>query len=483
MMALSGVRSSWLIVGEEAALRDVGVLGRRAGRLELGRAQPVLGDVARDRDHRAIHAVRPGARLDPVRPHLDPDHPQARPAAESRRRGRRNLPDMDAELHGDRARARGGVADRLEEGRPVRHVDPREQAATLERAGWRADQLGGGGVRLQDVAAVIVPRDEVVDRLQEGAVVAVAPARRRPASNVEAGGRHRVDRAAGERRDRDGPDRGRAGPGRAREEAGMFEHRNGQDAEGSQGARRGAPRREAETAASSGTANSATSAADARPPEADATQTISPARAAEDTACAAASEPVRPRTKAAPTGRTRQAIAVASAGDGTPRQRRYGTRPASARPPSVRRAAMKPACRARSSGSVHAVSWTSRDSRCPIAEGKPTLRKSDRDGGDRASLAFEGSCQNRFKRTLSAPDAPGEAAAVTGSAPAEPPPGPRSPIRKSDARARDRTAGPAVRQRLVHAVDRSAPTGRADRTRAPAAHARHRSPGRAGEPI
>ena len=224
---------------EEAAFRDVGVLGRGAGRLELRRAQPVLGDVARDGDHRAVHAVRPGARLDPVRPHLDPDHPHARPATGPPRRSRRTLPDMDAELHGDGARARGGVADRLEEGRPIRHVDPCEQAATLERAGRHADQLGGGGVRLQDVAAVIVPRDEVVDRLQERAVVSVAPARRRPAGRVEAGGRHRVDRAAGERRDRDGPDRDRAGPGRAREEPGVLERCDGENAEGSQDTRRG----------------------------------------------------------------------------------------------------------------------------------------------------------------------------------------------------------------------------------------------------
>ena len=51
MMALSGVRSSWLMVARKRLLRGVGALGFGARALERLFLRLALGDVAQHRDH------------------------------------------------------------------------------------------------------------------------------------------------------------------------------------------------------------------------------------------------------------------------------------------------------------------------------------------------------------------------------------------------------------------------------------------------
>ena len=74
MMALSGVRSSWLTVARKRALDSSASCGVAAGALELLRPALVVGDVAGHRDD-GVLARCAGLGVDPVGAGLDPDHP------------------------------------------------------------------------------------------------------------------------------------------------------------------------------------------------------------------------------------------------------------------------------------------------------------------------------------------------------------------------------------------------------------------------
>ena len=116
MMALSGVRSSWLTVARKRPLDSSACSAARRGALELLGPALVLGDVAGDGDDgdSPRRRQRP-RRLDAMGAGLDPDHP--RPRAGLSPLGRST---MEPEFDRDRLVAQGGVADRLEEGRAGR---------------------------------------------------------------------------------------------------------------------------------------------------------------------------------------------------------------------------------------------------------------------------------------------------------------------------------------------------------------------------
>ena len=233
MIALSGVRSSWLTVARKRAFEFVRLFGVAAGALELLRSALVVGDVAGHRDD-GVRARCARLGVDAVGAGLDPDHPARVPVL---------APlggfEMEPEFERDRPISEGCVADRLEESRAVGDVHAVEEPAPDEAGRGDAEELRRGGARLDDMAVAIVPGDEIVDRLQERAVAGIAQACGRPAVHLDPAMLDGERRGVRDRRD--GEDRHRhrrrprldGGP-----DAGGFESRQEQRRKPGDGARR-----------------------------------------------------------------------------------------------------------------------------------------------------------------------------------------------------------------------------------------------------
>ena len=81
---------------------------------------------------------------------------------------------MDAELDRHRLRTHRRIADGLQIGGTVLNVDAREKAALRQRVRGNPQQLHGRRARLFHMAVGVVPEDQIVDNLQERAVLRVA---------------------------------------------------------------------------------------------------------------------------------------------------------------------------------------------------------------------------------------------------------------------------------------------------------------------
>ena len=130
------------------------------------------GDVAADGDEARIVA----APRQTMHAHLEDEGPFRR------RPGRLGLHPQGGD---DGGVGRGGVADRLEESRPVGDEDAVEEAAAFQRGGVGGEQPYGGAIGAGDAAGAVVPGDEIVDRLEGRALARLA-------------GLHRLGEEAGE---------------------------------------------------------------------------------------------------------------------------------------------------------------------------------------------------------------------------------------------------------------------------------------------
>ena len=132
-MALSGVRSSWLMVARNSALGGVGALGLGARVFERLLLLLALGDVAHHRDHLAARRSSLAGRLvERAAAHLDPDEFVA--AAGCAAAG------IAPHAEFDRAglAARRGIRQRREIGRAVGDMHAIEQAVAEQLAApWR----------------------------------------------------------------------------------------------------------------------------------------------------------------------------------------------------------------------------------------------------------------------------------------------------------------------------------------------------------
>ena len=136
MMALSGVRNSWLMVARKRLLARVGALGLGVGVLECLLLLLALGHVAQYRDHFAatlLTGIGAGLFERPAA-HLDPD--------EFRRRMPIGIDAVAPHAELDRAAFRQGrgVAERRQVSGPIDDMDAVEQAMAVQIGNARAEQ-------------------------------------------------------------------------------------------------------------------------------------------------------------------------------------------------------------------------------------------------------------------------------------------------------------------------------------------------------
>ena len=124
MMALSGVRSSWLTVARKRAFDSSASSASLRARSNSSARR--LWSVAGHRDD-GVRARRAGLGVDAVGAGLDPDHPGGVPVLAPLGRF-----EMEPEFERDRPISEGCVADRLEESRAVGDVHAIEEPAPDE---------------------------------------------------------------------------------------------------------------------------------------------------------------------------------------------------------------------------------------------------------------------------------------------------------------------------------------------------------------
>ena len=158
MIALSGVRSSWLAVARKLLFIALADFGVRTGELKLLVALAAGGDVPEDADD-----LRNSSRLGEVlRPQLEP--------VRLRRFGM-SVAAADADCRNGEAPLDCGVGDGLEESRPVGDVDAVEQAAAKQSTGMHAEQGGRRIAGKQHLSLRIVPGHEIPETLCDQAVL------------------------------------------------------------------------------------------------------------------------------------------------------------------------------------------------------------------------------------------------------------------------------------------------------------------------
>ena len=318
MMALSGVRSSWLTVARKRAFDSSAASASLRARSNSSARRLCSVTSRRHRDD-GVRARGTRLGVDAVGAGLDPDHPGGVPVLAPLGRF-----EMEPEFERDRPVREGRVADRLEESRAVGDVHAVEKPAPDEAGGGNAEELRRGSARLDDMAVAIVPGDEIVDRLQERALAGIAQARGRPPVHLDPAMLDRERRGVRDRRDGEDRHRHRRRPRLDRgPDAGGFESREKQRRKPGDGARR--ERRTARP----GEQRFERHRARATPPP-------PPTRRRRSRRCRrrdrrampkrsharARARPLRDSTIAAATGATRQIIATYSGPDGTPRTRR-----------------------------------------------------------------------------------------------------------------------------------------------------------------
>ena len=155
MMALSGVRSSWLMLARNllfaACARSVSARASSTACSCILRAR----DVAHHRDDLARSAFSPAALLERTAAHLDPD--------ELRHRGNARLARLSADAELDRAllAVRRRIRQRREIGRTVADMNAVEQSMVVQPAQADAEQLFRGRRQKQYRAVLAVPADHV----------------------------------------------------------------------------------------------------------------------------------------------------------------------------------------------------------------------------------------------------------------------------------------------------------------------------------
>ena len=141
--------------------------------------------------------------------HLGEDHPRLAFGALGGR------VEMQPELDGGGLAAGRHVADRLQQGRTVSHMDAVEQAVSAQAPRFDADETCRGGACIDDAAIPVMPGHEVVDGREQHAVAQFVVAHAgQPtvlvAQMLQGLGGHVTD-------GRDGEDRHRQGAGQVEE--------------------------------------------------------------------------------------------------------------------------------------------------------------------------------------------------------------------------------------------------------------------------
>ena len=249
---------------KEAALRGVGALRLAARLVDRQLLHLAVGDVAHDRDHLAARAVAcvVAREIERTAAHLEPDEARGRAAA---------LHAVAAHPELDRAAlaARRRVGERRQVGGTVGDVHAVEQAVADEVARRRAEQRLGGRRGEQHRAVAAMPGDHVGHVAREQVVALLADAQEARAGARERAGAQRHRGREQRRRDDAEPRHAWRGRGRAcasgRTWAAPISTRIAV-APSARIAEAATARREAESAASSGTTTSQIAANDPIPP-------------------------------------------------------------------------------------------------------------------------------------------------------------------------------------------------------------------------
>ncbi len=285
MMALSGVRNSWLMVARK---RLFAALARSASACASSSACWCclrVGHVAQHRDDLAAVLTarhrRPPARTAGSASRSRRIPASARPSASTLSRRTRNSTELGF-------RQGRGIAERGQIGRAVGDMDALEQAVAMQFAMRDAEQRFGGRRYEQHGAIAAVPRDDVGDIARQQPVTVLLGI-----EQPEAGSRQRLGAEREPGRVKRRPKRCRARqapPARLRSAAATDVARRaapeGPAAPSANVEAVATTRRDAESAASSGTTTSQIAAKEAMPPVDAATAVTSPVSASDDSTCA-----------------------------------------------------------------------------------------------------------------------------------------------------------------------------------------------------
>ena len=180
-----------------------------------------------------------------------------------------------------------GIAERGEIGRPVGDMDPVEQAVAGQLATAHAEQFFGGRRDEQHRTVAAMPGNDVghVARQQPVAVL-LGIEQPETGTRQRLGAERQAGRVKSRRNDAERRERGRRGRSRRRHRSMRAESSSKPAAESAKVEAGATTRRDAESAASSGTTTSQIAANEAMPPVEAATAVTMPVSASEDSTCA-----------------------------------------------------------------------------------------------------------------------------------------------------------------------------------------------------